>query len=89
LAVGRLSLDGYGLGGCWTHLWPSAAYLDAVLMGSRLKGVVRSRNGALQTDVAGSAWAASLEAGRPYVLNERFSLDPQVQVLSYFRYVLP
>ncbi len=80
-SVGDLKLDGDSVGSYWTLVGPQGEYLDAVLQYTRLDGRARSdRNDKL--DIDGHAWTASLEAGYPIALSERWALEPQAQLIA-------
>ncbi|WP_407309631.1 autotransporter domain-containing protein [Pseudomonas sp. nanlin1] len=79
--VGSLELDANSLGAYWTMTNPSAGYLDAVLMGSRLSGHTRSDAG-LGMNLRGHAWSASLEAGQPLQWAEQLWFEPQAQLVA-------
>ena len=80
LAVGRLAIDAYSLGGYWTHIGPGGWYADAVLMGSSLSIDTNSRDG-LGTSVHGKSFSGSIEGGRPFALSENLTLEPQAQLI--------
>jgi outer membrane autotransporter protein len=87
-AVGTLGLNGYSVGGYWTHYGPGNWYLDAVVQGTFYGGSADAQFGEggfttkLPTD--GSGVITSLEAGYPVAipaLGPRFVLEPQGQIL--------
>ncbi|MCE7764678.1 autotransporter outer membrane beta-barrel domain-containing protein [Pseudomonas putida] len=80
-SVGDLKLDGDSVGTYWTLVGPQGAYLDAVLQYTRLDGRARSDRGD-KLDIDGHAWTASLEAGYPIALSERWTLEPQAQLIA-------
>ncbi|AYG45147.1 autotransporter outer membrane beta-barrel domain-containing protein [Pseudomonas sp. Leaf58] len=80
-SVGDLRLDGDSAGAYWTLVGPQGAYLDAVLQYTDLDGRARSSRGD-KLDLDGYAWAASLESGNPIALSERWSLEPQAQLIA-------
>lgn len=79
--AGKLSMDGYSLGGYWTRMGQSRWYADAVAQVTRYDGVrMRSDNGhTIRSD--GWGLAASLEAGRPFMFNDKWTLEPQAQLV--------
>jgi outer membrane autotransporter protein len=79
--VGDLRLDGDSVGGYWTLVGPAHGYVDAVVQYTRLDGRARSDRGD-QLDIDGDAWSASLESGYPINLSERWSLEPQAQLIA-------
>ena len=80
-SVGDLKLDGDSVGSYWTLVGPQGEYLDAVLQYTRLDGRARSDRGD-KLDIDGHAWTASLEAGYPIALSERWALEPQAQLIA-------
>ena len=80
-SVGDLRLDGDSVGGYWTLVGPARGYVDAVVQYTRLDGRARSDRGD-QLDIDGDAWSASLESGYPIPLSERWSLEPQAQLIA-------
>lgn len=80
LTVGNLDLVGTSFGGYWTHIGPEGWYLDGVLMGTLYDGDATSRSG-VGIDIGGTAATASLEAGYPAALNDRWTLEPQGQLI--------
>ncbi|MEO5325505.1 autotransporter domain-containing protein [Mesorhizobium sp. CC13] len=80
LAAGKLDLDAYSLGGYFTHVGASGWYVDAVLMGTWLGGAARADQG-ISLDADGRVITASLEAGAPIALNDRWTLEPQAQII--------
>lgn len=79
--VGDLRLDGDSAGLYWTLVTPGAGYLDAVLQYTDLDGHARSQRGD-RIDLHGHAWTASLEAGYPLALSQRWTIEPQAQVIA-------
>jgi outer membrane autotransporter protein len=79
--AGKLKLNGNSLGGYWTHLWANQAYLDAVVMHTWLDGSLRSGRG-MNADADGNLFSASLEAGLPLKIGERWVIEPQAQFIG-------
>jgi len=87
--VGTLGLNGYSVGGYWTHYGPGGWYLDGVVQGTIYGGSAQAQfieptfTSKLPTDGAGVIMA--LEAGYPIALpaalGPRFILEPQAQIL--------
>jgi len=80
--AGTLGLNGYSVGGYWTHYGPGGWYLDGVVQGTFYGGSADTQFSRLPTDGAGAI--ISLEAGYPValpVLGPRFILEPQAQIL--------
>jgi type V secretory pathway adhesin AidA len=80
LAVGDLDLAGTSFGGYWTHIGPSGWYLDGVLMGTWFDGHASSNSGQ-NIGIDGTAVTASLEGGYPIMLSDRWTLEPQGQII--------
>ncbi|MGE8059388.1 autotransporter outer membrane beta-barrel domain-containing protein [Pseudomonas sp. NPDC089547] len=80
-SVGDLKLDGDSVGAYWTLVGPQGAYLDTVLQYTHLDGRARSDRGD-KLDIDGHAWTASLESGYPIALSERWTLEPQAQLIA-------
>jgi len=80
LAVGRLRMDAYSMGGYWTHLAPQGWYADAVLMGTAYTFDPTSRDG-VQATAHGHAATASLESGWSLALGGGLRIEPQAQVV--------
>jgi autotransporter family porin len=78
--AGRIGLDAISLGGYWTRIAPNGAYLDAVLQGSFITGSPHSSAG-FSADVSGSAVAASLEGGYPFLIAPGIVIEPQAQAI--------
>ncbi|WP_407151646.1 autotransporter outer membrane beta-barrel domain-containing protein [Bradyrhizobium sp. ORS 86] len=79
-AVGDLMLDGYSLGGYWTHIGPSGWYVDAVLMNTWMVGDPRSIR-SVGADTDGNVVTASLEGGYPIAIAPHLTLEPQAQAI--------
>ncbi|MFJ4452925.1 autotransporter outer membrane beta-barrel domain-containing protein [Pseudomonas sp. NPDC089392] len=80
-SVGDLRLDGDSAGTYWTLVGPQGEYLDAVLQYTSLNGRARSDRGD-KLNIDGHAWTASLESGYPIALSERWTLEPQAQLIA-------
>lgn len=80
LAVGDLDFSGISFGGYWTHIGPGGWYLDGVLMGTWFDGNVSSKSGE-GIGIDGNAVTVSLEGGYPLVLSDRWTLEPQGQII--------
>ena len=78
LAVGELDVHGTSVGGYWTHVAPNGWYVDGVLLGTWFGGETRSDAGEA-IDVDGSGIAASVEAGYPIVVHDRWRLEPHAK----------
>lgn len=80
-SVGDLKLDGDSVGGYWTLVGPQGWYLDSVLQYTKLDGRARSERGD-KLNIDGHAWTASLESGYPISVSERWTLEPQAQLIA-------
>jgi len=78
--AGKVDLDGDSYGLYWTLIDPTGAYIDAVVMGTRLNGDSRSERG-LKIDNRGHALTLSAEAGYPFAVANDWVLEPQVQII--------
>lgn len=81
---GKVSMDGYSLGAYWTHLAPSRWYLDAVGQLTRYDNVRAKASGGETVKPDGWGFAASLEGGYPFQLDEKWSLEPQAQLVYQY-----
>ncbi len=79
--AGRVSMDGYTLGGYWTRKGPSGWYLDGVVQISRYDSIHASSVEGQELDSSGSGIDLSLEGGYPFVLGDQWKLEPQGQVI--------
>ena len=81
--VGKVSMDGYSLGGYYTHIAPSGWYVDAVLQGTYYDNVSGNSSNTnpqtLRTDGVGII--ASLESSYPFELGNGFTFEPQGQLV--------
>ncbi|MDM0015762.1 autotransporter outer membrane beta-barrel domain-containing protein [Variovorax sp. J22P168] len=77
--VGRNELQSRYLGAYATWMQASGLYVDSVLQGGNQRFTVRPD---INPSVSGkaSSFTASVEAGMPFALSERWSLEPQAQV---------
>ncbi|WP_409488304.1 autotransporter outer membrane beta-barrel domain-containing protein [Pseudomonas promysalinigenes] len=80
-SVGDLRLTGDSVGAYWTLIDPRGAYIDAVLQYTHLEGRARSNRGD-RLNIDGHAWSASMEAGYPLRVAERWTLEPQAQLIA-------
>lgn len=80
-AVGDVRVDGDSLGAYWTLIGPQRWYVDSVLQYTDLDGRARSDRG-VKIDLRGHVLTGSVESGYPLPLGERWSLEPQVQVIA-------
>lgn len=80
LTVGEIDLDDTHFGAYWTHIAPSGAYLDGVILGSRLDGDATSDRG-IGVDIDGDGLMLSIEGGYPFALGQSWTLEPQAQIV--------
>ncbi|WP_084070553.1 autotransporter outer membrane beta-barrel domain-containing protein [Pandoraea vervacti] len=78
--TGSLGLDMYSAGLYWTHVMPSMAYVDAVVLGSAMQYESKPVSG-MNTSTHGKAISASLETGWPIRLTPTLTLEPQAQIV--------
>jgi len=80
LGVGKQTVKGPAVGAYWTHYWPEGTYLDAVLQWNWFD-VDATSDYNTQLSTSGHGFAASLEAGHPIAIAERWQIEPQVQLI--------
>ncbi|MBF8748247.1 autotransporter outer membrane beta-barrel domain-containing protein [Pseudomonas monteilii] len=80
-SVGDLKLDGDSVGGYWTLVGPQGWYVDGVLQYTKLDGRARSDRGD-KLNIDGHAWTGSLESGYPIRVAERWTIEPQAQLIA-------
>jgi outer membrane autotransporter protein len=80
LRVGRLDLSGPALGAYWTHYNANGGYLDGVLQwhGFSVAGI---SDYAARLNTTGHGFTASLEAGQPFALDDKWQIEPQAQLI--------
>ncbi|MNX40298.1 Antigen 43 precursor [compost metagenome] len=79
--AGQAAMNGVTLGSYWTHIGKEGWYVDGVVQGTRYD-VDNSRSPAgLNLDTRGFGFAASLETGYPFRLNDEWVLEPQAQLV--------
>jgi outer membrane autotransporter protein len=81
--AGRVSMDGYSLGGYYTHIGQSGWYVDAVLQGTYYADIAATSNinEAQTLKTHGTGVLASLEGGYPIALGGGFTFEPQAQLV--------
>jgi len=79
-SAGKIKLEGDSYGLYWTFTDPNGAYLDSVVMGTRLDGENRSDRGG-KLDNRGHALSLSVEAGYPLPINDVWVIEPQAQII--------
>lgn len=80
LQAGKLKLDGPAVGAYWTHYSPSGGYLDGVIQWNWFDVAARSDYGTAM-DTRGTGFAASIEAGQPFVISDGWQIEPQAQLI--------
>ncbi|MGF6094767.1 autotransporter outer membrane beta-barrel domain-containing protein [Pseudomonas sp. 18175] len=80
MQAGSTTLRSDSLGVYWTLINPSQAYLDLVVMGTRLNGNNESDRG-VKMKTRGHNVAASAEVGWPLPLTQDWIIEPQAQVI--------
>ncbi|TFY91299.1 autotransporter outer membrane beta-barrel domain-containing protein [Pseudomonas nabeulensis] len=78
--AGSTTLRSDSLGMYWTLINPSRAYLDLVVMGTRLSGHNDSNDG-VKMKTRGHNLAASAEVGWPFPLTPNWKIEPQAQLI--------
>lgn len=82
--AGKTSMNGYSLGGYWTHKNADGWYLDSVLQGTRYDNVRASSRSPEGQTLKTNGWglAASIEAGHSLLLSDDgWTLVPQAQLI--------
>jgi outer membrane autotransporter protein len=79
---GAYDYDAAVLGVYWTHKTATHAYLDAVLQHSWYSGNGRAVTG-IRTDIDGTGNLASLELGKGFALSDKWTLEPQAQLVYH------
>jgi outer membrane autotransporter protein len=80
-SAGRAAINGVTLGSYWTHFGKGGWYVDAVIQGTRYD-VDNSRSPAgLDLDTHGYGFAASLESGYPFRLDDEWVIEPLAQLV--------
>ncbi len=75
-------IEGYSVGGYWTHYWPNAAYLDGVLQATWLDARSNSTRPLPSLESDGWGGAASLEGGYPFAAGSSgWIIEPQAQLV--------
>lgn len=80
LTVGRIDTKSTNVAGYATLVGVNGWYVDAVFQYSWFDGKAVA-DSSLAIDLDGTGVAASLEAGYPIVLSERWTLEPQAQIV--------
>ena len=80
MQAGSTTLRSDSVGVYWTLINPSQAYLDLVVMGTRLNGNNESDRG-VKMKTRGHNVAASAEVGWPLPLTQDWIIEPQAQVI--------
>ncbi|RQO51480.1 autotransporter outer membrane beta-barrel domain-containing protein [Pseudomonas sp. KBW05] len=78
--AGNTTLRGDSLGAYLTLIGANQAYLDVVLMGTRLDGHNESDRG-VKMDTQGHNVSASAEVGRPFQVTPQWVVEPQAQLI--------
>ncbi|WP_447917530.1 autotransporter family protein [Achromobacter aegrifaciens] len=78
--AGRLTMDGYSVGGYWTRVGASGWYVDTVLMNTWLD-IKTDSKAERRASTDGSTFSASLETGLPFLVSENWTLEPQAQIV--------
>ena len=79
--AGSAKLNGYSVGGYWTHLNSAGWYTDLVLQGTRFDPIRMDSTGNVGMRTQGWAGTSSLEAGYKLRLADGWGLEPQAQLI--------
>ena len=79
--AGQAALNGVTLGGYWTHVGKEGWYLDALAQGTWYDVNNNGSPAGLNLDTNGFGFAASLESGYPFRLNDEWVIEPQAQLV--------
>lgn len=79
--AGSTTLNGYSVGGYWTHLNNAGWYTDLVLQGTRFDPIRTDSTGDVNMRTQGWAGTSSLEAGYKLRLADGWGLEPQAQII--------
>nr|WP_254200430.1 autotransporter outer membrane beta-barrel domain-containing protein [Lysobacter sp. MMG2] len=75
-------IEGYSLGGYWTHYWPNAAYLDGVVQATWVDARSNSSRPLPSLESDGWSGAVSLEGGYPFGMGgSGWIIEPQAQLV--------
>lgn len=78
--AGSMDLSATSIGGYWTMIGPTGWYVDSVLQGDFVDGSPHSDR-QIGARISGSNFLASVEAGLPIPLGDRFAIEPQAQFI--------
>jgi outer membrane autotransporter protein len=78
---GKAKLEGDSFGAYATFITAEEAYLDLVVMTTRVDGHARSDRG-VRLDTEGDVLTLSAEAGYPLKVSEHWVLEPQIQIIN-------
>ncbi|MBV4455443.1 MULTISPECIES: autotransporter family protein [Pseudomonas] len=78
--AGKTTLRGDSVGGYWTLIGANQAYVDLVVMGTRLYGNNESDRG-VKMKTRGRNLTGSAEVGWPFPVSERWVIEPQAQLI--------
>jgi outer membrane autotransporter protein len=82
ILAGDNYIEGYSLGGYWTHYWPNAAYLDGVVQATWLDARSNSTRPLPSLKSDGWGGAVSLEGGYPFAMGgSGWIIEPQAQLV--------
>ena len=79
-SVGHERINGYGVGGYWTHAGPTGWYVDSVLTGLWFDGNATSDFGT-GINTSRNSLVASVEGGYPIPHSSHPSLGPHAQLI--------
>jgi autotransporter family porin len=79
--AGRVQMDGYSLGGYWTHYGGAGWYTDAVLQAAHYSDIKAASVLGESLSTSGASFLASLEAGWRLNCAHGWSLTPEAQLI--------
>jgi len=79
--AGENRFNAYSLGGYWTHFGPSNWYVDGILQATWYDAKANSNRGLPELTTKGMGYAASLEGGYPFRLQNGWLVEPQGQLI--------
>ncbi len=80
ITAGTLDLNEDSFAVYWTSLSANGWYLDTVAKYGWLNGDSQSNRG-ISSDIDGTTFAVSMETGMPFSLSDRWTIEPQAQLI--------
>ena len=79
--VGSVSMNGFSVGGYWTHQTAQGWYLDTVVQGTHFTSINADSALGQNLDTNGWGFIASIEGGVPVVFDAGWTVEPQAQMI--------